>query len=693
MHLQSFAVRNFRRLRRITVDLDDEATIFVGANNSGKTSAMHIFQYFLTKGVNFGIHDFSAACWQQFNEYDPAVEGAALPDITLDLWFDVDEANLHRVIDLLPDLEWEDSAPVGIRLSFDAKDPADLNANYLAMKDEPGQWPEDLHDYLRKRLGVEYHVVHYKLDRRQFDDQLLLKPGQTLQVLEKGTEILRSIIKVDLLHAQRHLADTEQRGRDEDLSRTLGRYYQSYLEKPDPAQAPLQALADTEVGINKHFNKVFGPIVTRLNKLGYPGIDNPDLMVKTELRGETLMNTSAQVHYVVPGAPAGQPAITLPDRYNGLGFKNLIYMVVEIVAAHEARKQMAEGQPPVHLIMVEEPESHLHAQLQQVFIRQLKSIIDDVEDPGTQFVLTTHSSHIVYEDFSSIRYFARVRDKDTFRYSDVRDLSVFSDEVEADTRKFLLQYLKLTHCDLFFADAAILVEGNVERLLVPLIIAQFCDRLATSHLTILELGGAFAHRFRKLVEFLGLHCLVITDIDSISGPPKAREACTTDEPGAITANQTLIQWLPAEESIEKLLELEPEKKEYRGGPGKATVRVAYQTPHEIAWNGEKLTIAGRTFEEALAFENLSWSQDDANKSLRLKVKDPADLEAVVQGVFERVRTLDKTKFALTLIEREVDWTCPSYITEGLDWLADEICDLDVPPSVVPTEEVTDESSD
>jgi predicted ATP-dependent endonuclease of OLD family len=370
------------------------------------------------------------------------------------------------VIDLLPDLEWQHSAPVGIRLAYEPKDPAALHANYLAMKADAAHWPKNLYDYLRKRLGVEYHIAYYKLDHSQFDTKLELLPDQTLHTLEKGREILRSIIRVDLLHAQRHLSDTDQRGRGEDLSKTLGRY----LEKPDPSQSALQALTDSEQSLNKHFGTVFAPIVEQLNKLGYPGIDNPELTIKTELHADSLLSSSAQVHYVVPGEsadPADGSAITLPDRYNGLGFKNLIYMVVEIVAAHEDRVGTAEARPPVYLIMIEEPESHLHAQLQQVFFRQLRSIIDDTDDTGTQFVLTTHASHIIYEDFKSIRYFARGGGTDTVHYSDVRDLSVFYDKTPEGTRRFLLHYLKLTHCDLFFADAAILVEGNVERLLLP----------------------------------------------------------------------------------------------------------------------------------------------------------------------------------------------------------------------------------
>ncbi len=49
MKINSFSIRNFRRLYDVKIDIADEKTIFVGANNSGKTSAAYALKYFLSQ--------------------------------------------------------------------------------------------------------------------------------------------------------------------------------------------------------------------------------------------------------------------------------------------------------------------------------------------------------------------------------------------------------------------------------------------------------------------------------------------------------------------------------------------------------------------------------------------------------------------------------------------------------------------
>ena len=55
MHIKCFRIENFRRLKSALVQLEADRTIFVGANNSGKTSATHLFQMFLGTGAETGV--------------------------------------------------------------------------------------------------------------------------------------------------------------------------------------------------------------------------------------------------------------------------------------------------------------------------------------------------------------------------------------------------------------------------------------------------------------------------------------------------------------------------------------------------------------------------------------------------------------------------------------------------------------
>jgi predicted ATP-dependent endonuclease of OLD family len=96
------------------------------------------------------------------------------------------------------------------------------------------------------------------------------------------------------------------------------------------------------------------------------------------LNPANIMSQDTRVHYQIGDV---EDTATLPDSYNGLGFKNLIYMVVEILDA-QARWVAMDNRPPLHLIFVEEPEAHLHAQLQQVFIRNVLDLLNIEGDDG-----------------------------------------------------------------------------------------------------------------------------------------------------------------------------------------------------------------------------------------------------------------------------------------------------------------------
>lgn len=213
-------------------------------------------------------------------------------------------------------------------------------------------------------------------------------------------------------------------------------------------------------------------------------------------------------------------------------------MAIQARHFHSQWVMTVENRPLCLMIFIEEPEVHLHAQVQQTFISNIWEVINQsavaASEPDLvpQLVVTTHSSHIIEAvDFEKVRYFQRCHiesytvESDIRNATAVRSLRAFRTEAEtiegklvspSESLAFLKRYLRLTHCDLFFADAAILVEGAVEKLLMPAMIESAAKRLRTTYLTVLEVGGAYAHRFEGLLSFLHIPYLVITDLDSVA---------------------------------------------------------------------------------------------------------------------------------------------------------------------------------
>ena len=717
MHLSKIRLRNFRRLADVKIDLDRDISIFVGANNSGKTSVAHAINFFVNAARDrVSFHDISACRWSDIDAFQAGVENASLPVLSLDLWFAVEQADLHRVLDLLPRLEWEGSQ-VGVRITFAPRNEDETLVHFnerhqqaqdavAAMETPEGQEPyvappRSLREFLEGELGKEYEFKYFVLDEAQFNDELVPNEGYEPQELLReqgrtGKDIIGSLIKVDFLHAQRHLSDSEGGSRAEELSRHLSRYYQRNLQRHEEDQNAIRALVGAETLLNEHLRQVFADTLERLAQLGYPGLTNPRLMIKSALNPATVMNSQdgAHVHYAL-----NDEGLTLPDKYNGLGFKNLIYMVVELLDLHAQWVATEERRPPLHLVFVEEPEAHLHAQLQQVFVNKVREILAAEDDAPngfhTQLALTTHSPHILYErGFQPIRYFRR-ESTGTQQASTVLNLSAFYRTTGNPSRDFLERYLKLTHCDLFFADAAVLVEGNVERLVMPQMIAKAAPGLRSCYLSVLEIGGAYAHLFRTLIEFLGITTLVVADLDSVT-PPAAAEGgeeaepaeaeddvdvaagitCTPETPDAVTSNQMLAQWLPARSRIDELLAADAVAKTIPGdATGFGSVRVTYPCTVNLTHHGEQIARAGRTLEVAFAFDNLDWTQEYDNRELKLRVRAPQNLEDLALRLHNKVHgsNYKKTDFALALLAKDPDgWIVPRYIAEGLQWLEDTL---------------------
>ncbi len=292
--------------------------------------------------------------------------------------------------------------------------------------------------------------------------------------------------------------------------------------------------------------------------------------------------------------------------------------------------------------------------------------------------MTTHSSHILdATEFAKVRYFRRcllkgedatkVKVLNATQVHSLRDFKPQAVQIERQSStedealQFLKRYLRLTHCDLFFADAAILVEGAVEKLLISAMIDKVAKRLQSSYLTVLEVGGAYSHRFEGLLSFLCIPYLIITDLDSVSAAGH-HPACRGDAPDALTSNASLKQLLGFT-SVTQLVALTPQQK----GNQDQSRYITFQQDVEVEDAGANKVMRPRTIEEAFAYQNFRLLRSG---EVQLGLAVPADLEQAYQAIYELVKsdTFKKTDFAMTVLSGTTDWLVPNYISEGLRWL-------------------------
>jgi putative ATP-dependent endonuclease of OLD family len=193
---------------------------------------------------------------------------------------------------------------------------------------------------------------------------------------------------------------------------------------------------------------------------------------------------------------------------SGLGYQNLLYMAV--LLAHLTEVEAA----PLHVLLVEEPEAHLHPQLQDLLLRFLQA--SSADQPGRQVIVTSNSPQFAAAaELNRLIIVTRPRGGDRASAHPVHDIAMQSDE-----RNHVRRFLDVTKASLFFARGVILVEGVSEQLLLPHFARLVGRDLADAGVTIINIGGvAFSH-FARLFGDSGLPipCAIVSDGDPKKDP-------------------------------------------------------------------------------------------------------------------------------------------------------------------------------
>ncbi|PHV34937.1 ATP-dependent endonuclease [Janthinobacterium sp. BJB312] len=549
-------IKNFRSLNNLEIELEDYLSIIVGKNNSGKTSLLLSLERFLGVGQSrFEIDDFNIGFQKHLVEL---LENRIQPEdpypfcgISLRLLIEYgDEDDLANVgnkiiMDLDPENRW-------IVLDFLYHLPTEnldiLKRDFASQREKRGERAKDAVTFIQ-----DNHARYFKVARRSvlFDHTTKTVKEETYVDLAKEEVRIEDIISFKRINARRSVSNKNS---DRSLSTMSAKIYSAMSDdvgSEDVFDTFKDALSDTDSKLDTIYSDLFKDVIADVQRFGGIKEGETQLKIKSTLRHQDLLEENTTVKY-----GQGTEPHVLPESYNGLGYLNLISIIFDIkIILNEFKRGKLPKPADINLLFIEEPEAHTHPQMQAVFIKNIKKLIGKTitnsngETRPLQTLVSTHSAHIVAEsDFDDIKYFLKT--EVGTRSKSLRNLdTLYKATGKGNYYRFLKQYLTLHRSQLFFADKAILFEGDTERILLPAMMRkkdQYDELLAweagataplpllSQNISLVEVG-AHAQIFEIFLDFIGVKTLIITDIDAAVKVPR------TDAQGQPVNNKDGVQ--------------------------------------------------------------------------------------------------------------------------------------------------------
>ncbi|SHL46569.1 ATP-dependent nuclease [Bradyrhizobium lablabi] len=518
MRISRVVIRNFRSFELLDVDLPEGTTCVIGENNTGKSNFLQAIRLCIDANLS-------------------STYRALLPN------------DIHSAVDI--------SHPTQVLIGLEIVDFAGKN-NELALV---GAWQSKpglarlIYRY-RPKLSVREDLATEEIqsgDLKREDYHWEITgggdPGRDLAEIEWDEDVGSSIRFADLqsfqvffLPALRDVESDLRQYRGSPLARLIDAMdiddseQTKLVDALRTANSTIAAAPSVHAianAIDASFKKVTGPAFSMDVGLG---LAEPSFQaIVRALR--ILLSNSAMANFD-PGS-------------NGLGLNNVLYVSILIeYFLKRIEKKKSAGQ----IILFEEPEAHLHPQLQITLFKALSAL-------PFQSILTTHSTHVTAN--ASLESYVVLTQRGTpATASSVPATDASIDESEISD---LERYLDATKSNLLFARRVMLVEGPAELFLIPALVKQVMNiDLDREGISVIPIYGVHFGVYAKLFSENSLpkKCAIVTDGDlkpgdadpSIEGeddlpaPPDLREfendyvkvfACTTTFERAVTLEGTL----------------------------------------------------------------------------------------------------------------------------------------------------------
>ena len=448
MYLATVDIKHFRSFKELHVDLEQGLNVIVGRNNTGKTNLLKAIRHAIGPNASRG-----EALWLDRDDfYKESATDNTDRSILITLSFrglsEKERAYFYEIIDF---------------------DLANLSNSKAIIRFEAA-WPKDKRQPSIKRTGGPSAAEPPEVPSRILESL----PITFLPALRDAEAALAPGYRSRLALLLLDLAKRRDPNTKEEVLAIFTKANEELEQRP--------LISETK----KSLQSTTGDLA---------GTDYAASAIKVApVEFEKILRT---LQVQMDGAPIGDLDA------NGLGYNNLLYMAVVL----EHLKQSGLDENPI--LLIEEPEAHLHPQLTMLLADYLTNKTPGKTTPQT--IVTTHSRTLVASvPPSRIQLLFCSPPTNQIRSTSLTKAGM--DDLEENQ---LQRMMDITRSTLYFAKGAILVEGISEALLIPVLAKRHGYELSKLHISVIPICGVAFETFKKLLDpnVLGIPVAIVTDAD------------------------------------------------------------------------------------------------------------------------------------------------------------------------------------
>ena len=476
MYLSKIYISNFRGIKELIVEFDKKLNVIIGANGQLKTSLIDAIRLFYAWGepnrdIEITKDDFYVEVKKNEDNVTVTEQSKRIDIVYLfEGLSDQQEGAFYQYLNV----QENDTIAARVHLWFEMREKGRIYSSYITGKKD-------------NNIKADWDTFHY------FHPYYLgALRDSTRDLMNTRNNLLGRVIKRKI-----------DRANSEDQVRSI-------VDSANRQLLERQEVRETQTGINDNLNKI----------------------IRTNSQDVELHIEQNRIEYIVniikpflPYSTAGQDGFILTQ--NSLGYNNLIY-IASILS--DIKDCHLDDEVSIYALLIEEPEAHLHPQLQVNLYNFLKNA-DDNEN--SQTFITTHSptltSKIPLENLILLKdnaaYHVGNCFKERLTENIIRDVANNRKLTEKDVvsfRKMIARYFDVTRSQLLFSDGCLFIEGISECQLVETFSRLLGKSLIDHQIEIVDTNGTAFYQFLMLfnssddTKRLPLKSAFITDQDQFT---------------------------------------------------------------------------------------------------------------------------------------------------------------------------------